>query len=86
MYEVEGIGYDFVPTVLDRSVSHASWFTALCPLLGCRSEVKGGGKNLGNYFFELKGEGYQIELFLFFSISKSTSRKASALATSVLQC
>lgn len=48
MYEVEGIGYDFVPTVLDRSVSHASYFTALCPLLGCRSKVKGGGKTCGS--------------------------------------
>lgn len=44
MYEVEGIGYDFVPTVLDRSVSHTASFTALCPLKGCRTEVKGRGE------------------------------------------
>lgn len=44
MYEVEGIGYDFVPTVLDRSVSCASWFTSRCGLLGCRNEVEGGGE------------------------------------------
>lgn len=25
-YEVEGIGYDFIPTVLDRSVSPVSFF------------------------------------------------------------
>lgn len=49
MYEVEGIGYDFVPTVLDRSVSHSACFTALCPLLGCRTEVKDRGK-LGEVF------------------------------------
>lgn len=48
-YEVEGIGYDFVPTVLDRSVSHTALFTALCPLLGCRSVVKGRG-TLGEVF------------------------------------
>lgn len=32
MYEVEGIGYDFVPTVLDRSVSHTAFLLpfALC--------------------------------------------------------
>lgn len=49
MYEVEGIGYDFVPTVLDRSVSHTAWFTALCTLLGCRTEAKDRGK-LGAVF------------------------------------
>lgn len=49
MYEVEGIGYDFVPTVLDRSVSHIAGFTALCPLLGCRTEVKGRGKLGGGF-------------------------------------
>lgn len=48
MYEVEGIGYDFVPTVLDRSVSHTAWFAAFCLLLGCRSEVKGRGKTWGS--------------------------------------
>lgn len=25
-YEVEGIGYDFIPTVLDRSVSSSAFF------------------------------------------------------------
>lgn len=30
-YEVEGIGYDFIPTVLDRSVSSRSSFAAQLP-------------------------------------------------------
>lgn len=30
-YEVEGIGYDFIPTVLDRSVSSRSSFCAQLP-------------------------------------------------------
>lgn len=29
-YEVEGIGYDFIPTVLDRSVSSSSLFNLIC--------------------------------------------------------
>jgi len=47
MYEVEGIGYDFVPTVLDRSVSHPSCFSDLCHLLGVRWKVK---ERLGKEF------------------------------------
>lgn len=32
-YEVEGIGYDFIPTVLDRSVSQVVCVTFPCLLL-----------------------------------------------------
>lgn len=33
-YEVEGIGYDFIPTVLDRTVGWARALGAGCPLSG----------------------------------------------------
>ena len=33
-YEVEGIGYDFIPTVLDRTVSSNTCLSALTRLSG----------------------------------------------------
>lgn len=34
-YEVEGIGYDFIPTVLDRSVSSRGLFLSIPPFFLC---------------------------------------------------
>lgn len=34
-YEVEGIGYDFIPTVLDRSVSSSGFFFFLSCFSSC---------------------------------------------------
>lgn len=44
-YEVEGIGYDFIPTVLDRSVSFASCSLFFFPV---------------NYFLSLSRDFYFV--------------------------
>lgn len=48
-YEVEGIGYDFIPTVLDRSVSSRSRFF-LTPLFLLLNLCTATYSNLSSYF------------------------------------
>lgn len=52
-YEVEGIGYDFVPTVLDKTVSVKQMSCTLWNILTCHPLLKHPAQ-LVDYFYKVK--------------------------------